>query len=109
MKILFIGFRHRIDDPRLFHRQMRVLKAEKPDVEIYFLSENTLYNVTDYLTGRSISEIAPPADHYSDSVDKISLYYRIKKYLSSIKKLLILLRTTLRACKLKPDVVQASD
>lgn len=111
MKILFLGFHHRVNDPRLFHRQMRVLKAKRPEVEIYFLSADTLYNVTDYINGKPISEIAPPAaiSAASYSVKKTSLYYRIRSYLGRKKRILLLLRPTLKACKLKSDVVQASD
>ncbi|WP_044210236.1 glycosyltransferase [Flammeovirga sp. OC4] len=88
-KILFIGLAHRSDDPRLFHREIKVIK-ETNSCDIYWLTnrEDETYENASYI------------DKYIKLKKSNNLIVRI------IKNIFNILKTV---HELKPDVIQFSD
>lgn len=107
VKILFIGFNHRYKDPRLYFRQMRVLKEQDPHCEIYLAKDGKLvsYDEINYIQLRT--------DHANKKIKKKrKIYFYIKTIewmVSFAKEKIYKLNLIQKINYLKPDVVQASD
>ncbi|MFO8054475.1 MAG: hypothetical protein R6U19_04850, partial [Bacteroidales bacterium] len=108
-KMVFIGFSHRPKDPRLFFREMRFLKTNIKDIDLYFLKDGRLASYEDILAGR-----APESNEkerfwrISDRLPRFmggllrGIVYKIFQAIFFVKNLSVLY-------KAKPEVVQASD
>lgn len=83
MRAVFLGFYHDPRDPRLFHREMRALRAADPSVQLFFMTRSTLYYI-------------PPAP---DATPQPYVYFEGRSRLPRLKQLR----------RLRPHVLQASD
>lgn len=89
-RILYLGFHHRNRDPRLYHREMRVLQAASDTIELYFMTQCALHEV---------SRSAELSDsHLRGSGGLGSRLTRAAAVIGQISHL----------CQLAPSVIQAS-
>jgi glycosyltransferase involved in cell wall biosynthesis len=126
MRVLFLGFYHQPNDPRLFHREMKVLKQSFEDVEIFFLSRSGLFDFKDCFDGGS----PPPFNLKQNApVHKNMIAHSIYKKLRSsflgkmfefvemmyddvkrsFSEFLAIIRWRSDISRINPKVIQASD
>lgn len=102
MKILFLGFNHYSNDPRLFYRQMQVIYNHNPKTRFLFLTYDREENEVDYTPNLHRIKMPLHIIHLRRNVilKILNLIFRhLRNYYYSIK-----------VCrKLKPDWIQASD
>ncbi|WP_066175333.1 glycosyltransferase [Bacillus marinisedimentorum] len=107
-RILYIGIHHRKNDPRLFYREIRLIKNKFPKSDIYII------------TRRSVNNSSKPVIHFSEEltvdnniVNHIEIQYDNLQNMGILAKLKHKMKTGmyyLRICKeLNADVIQASD
>jgi len=105
-KIVFIGLSHRLNDPRLMHREMKTLTGSIDNIEVYFVKivrceeQKGLSVKTEDVAldnGKLITNI---------SVILPSSKGLLSKMITRLRGTLLLVRTTRG---LKPEVIQASD
>lgn len=109
LKMVFIGLYHRPNDPRLFHRQMRLLKQELPSVQLYFLSRKGLLDFATIERGRrqAFRDKGSDIDEiWSRPTKQHPLLGLPTKRLRAIVSFFVMTRC-LR--KTRPAIIQASD
>lgn len=95
MKILFLGFHHKPNSARLFHRQMRALKKNLKGVELYYLTFEGIKNLTDCFDQDGNVIKLPKSEDV--------------RFLSMLKKIMMMLSYIPQLKKMKFNIIQASD
>ena len=104
-KILFLGLKHAHNDPRLFYREIRLLKDNIPDLQVFFIKPS---KNTESLLEWKLDPVNPNIPYFR----YIKILYPPKfknifdKYINKFKVLMLLFKLTKL---LKPDIIQASD
>lgn len=86
IRIVYLGFHHRHRDPRLYHREMRVLQAASHTIELYFMTQYAL---------QKVSRSAKLSDSHLRGCGRLA---RARAVIGQIPDL----------CQLAPSVIQAS-
>lgn len=109
-KILFLAFHHRVNDSRLYYREINTIKDKIPESQVFIL---TLSGDKEYNNITSTKNIIPLQKYAITHIDvqhpskgKSLLHRQYNKLLLKLP-LIYHLMSTCR--KLKPDIIQASD
>lgn len=109
MKLLYLGFNHRPRDPRLFHRQMKLLRENITDCRIYFAKDGHIRRYDDIANLEDSSQLEPenqePHKNDSDMFLRKVFFWLTHRLTGIIQGIKILKQLR----KLRPEIIQASD
>lgn len=106
-KFIFIGFNHNLHGPRLFYRQMRVLKEKSSNCEIMFVTNEIINGNDTIIEEKDINVLSFKVKHIHIKIGGARKRIRQLHKQSAYKKMLPVLRRLF--CEYRPDVIQASD
>lgn len=90
MRVVFLGFHHQLNGPRLFYRQMRVLSESSQDIELFFLDDSNIYKISS-ADDNTLQIATTSLLDFKDDHQAV-----LSKQVSALKKI-------------KPTIIQASD
>ncbi len=107
-KIMFVGLHHKKNDPRLFHREIKLIKERIEDIEVYMVTKASKGDIDKRVTHNnekfSIGDI---------QIRHIEINYKKSHGMNLIMRLyqkLYLAYYYFKLCKsIKPNIIQASD
>ena len=108
MKILFLAFHHPVRDPRLFHRQMQLLKREIEKIDLYLLNDGGIVHYDSVARGEPGDPSEPGAK--SSGTSHVGRTQGVAaKLRARVVAMWRRLADVRRVYRLRPAVVQASD